>query len=434
MPLPAFKPPDAHADIPRSSSPPFPTDSTPTPVGNKLIVHNLPFDGPSAPVTTVKEAVMALLQRYPQLQKVMPVAAQRNNANYCYLKLDASISRTLIQPHPNLLHEWIQPLHEYNADWNIAWSPQKSKDRWAWVQVIGVGCNSDGSGEVTPDTKKEVVEYAISKGIAVLGSWSMPGKIGLILQTASQAQMFTISPIRICSLSRQVYAKLWNQVEIHYAFELLIPGFLHIDDSVVSRMDSYFHQQYPGAPDDPGFCSSRLEGDFYIFLMRDWETTAKVLMDHEKIAQDFKAHSLNPPMLVAAQSNEMTQISHNLASVSTILGQLSQNVTQIDYCMHAQHDETHYRILVMDSNCEIEKMEARLIWVDEGEKDAIKEKLKNMSKMRDEASEHLRAATNNVHILSTTSSAPAAPPVCPHSLRRPASTCHHLLHPLLSTK
>lgn len=333
------------------------------------------------------------------------------------------------------------------------------KQRPLGVQVIGVGCNSDGSGEVTPDTKKEVVEYAISKGIAVLGSWSMPGKIGLILQMASQAQMFTISPIRIRSLSRQVYAKLWNQVEIHYAFELLIPGFLHIDDSVVSRMDSYFHQQYPGAPDDPGFRSSRLEGDFYIFLMRDWETTAKVLTDHEKIAQDFKAHSLNPPMLVytynthglrsqsatteirsasvaldarfaafetrmdaklrgidmrvAAQSNEMTQISHNLASVSTILGQLSQNVTQIDYRMHAQRDETHYRILVMDSDREFEKMEARLAWVDEGEKDAIKEKLKNMSKTRDEASERLRAATNNVHILSTTSSAPAAPPGLP---------------------
>jgi hypothetical protein len=84
-------------------------------------------------------------------------------------------------------------------------------------------CNPDGSGEVTLEIKKEVVEYAVSKGVEVLGSWSMPGKIGLILQTASQAQMFTISPIRIRSLSRQVYAKLWNQVEIHYAFELLIP-------------------------------------------------------------------------------------------------------------------------------------------------------------------------------------------------------------------
>ncbi|KAF8218999.1 hypothetical protein L208DRAFT_1558677 [Tricholoma matsutake] len=367
MPIPAFKPPDARADIPCSCSPPFPTNSTPTPVGNELIVCNLPFDGPSAPVTTVKEAVMALLQRYPQLQKVMPVAAQHNNANYCYLKLDTSISRTLIQPCPGLLHEWIQPLHKYNADWNIAWSPQKSKDCCAWVQVIGVGCNFDGSGEVTLDTKKEVVKYAISKGIAVLGSWSMPRKISLILQMASQVK---------CSLSPP---------------SIFAP-------SLAKSM--------------PNFGTSSTSNILVLLRILAFAAAVwKVLTDHEKIAQDFKAHSLNPPMLiynynthglhsqsatteihsasvaldarfaafetcmdaklrgidmrVVAQLNEMTQISHNLASVSTILSQLSQNVTQIDYYMHAQHDKTHYRILVMDADHEIEKMEARLAWVDE---------------------------------------------------------------------
>jgi len=131
--LPPYQPPTVGFTNSRSNSPDFNSDSLNLPLGNELIIRNLPYDHPRAPVNAVNEAIDTLQIQFPTLQKVIAYSAKRENTNHCYVKLHPDITCNLTAPRPDLLYQWMEPLRTHNAEWNIAWSPQKEKDRWAWV-------------------------------------------------------------------------------------------------------------------------------------------------------------------------------------------------------------------------------------------------------------------------------------------------------------
>src|ERR1700683_2937141 len=159
-----YKPPDADPVTSQSNSPDFNYSSLNLPLGNELIVHNLPYDHPRMPLEAVKKAIETLHNQFPTLQKVMAYSARRENANHCYVTLHPDITGTLTSPHPDLLHQWGEPLRKFDAEWNVAWSPQKDKDRWAWVQVMNVGNGDDALGEVDIEVKREILDFAKLKG------------------------------------------------------------------------------------------------------------------------------------------------------------------------------------------------------------------------------------------------------------------------------
>jgi hypothetical protein len=135
----------------------------------------------------VNEAIDTLQIQFPALQKVVAYSAKRRT-QITAMSNCTQILLVHTAPRPDLLYQWMEPVCTYNAEWNIAWLPQKENDRWAWVQVMNVRNNNDALGEVDAEVKREIVGFVKSKGADVLSFWSFSGKIGLILHTASQAQ------------------------------------------------------------------------------------------------------------------------------------------------------------------------------------------------------------------------------------------------------
>ena len=92
--------------------------------------------------------------------------------------------------------------------------------------------------------------------------------------------------------------KPFQQIEIAWAFELMISGISSFNCTFTSYLDKYFASHYTRDGQSLLHSSRTVEEDFYCFVMFNWETTAAVLNDKVAFKATFSRMNLISPCLI----------------------------------------------------------------------------------------------------------------------------------------
>lgn len=284
-----------------TSLPPFappPASMTPTsekvryfaaPVGCDLIIRDVQPEDNLKTVEVVQHAIDLATKETDELTitfidgttlfKVEVMDSFRATDSYCYVTLAPAVATKDIHPRPDLLQPWIAQLQSLNDSWSVGWSPQKrGKDKALCLKATGASLE-------LPLSDRSKMAQTLKSALKDLGyptpfSWALTtGKgVGLKLQTRAIAQeLAKASPLTIPGFSHPIHFAPFRQIEPIYAFELVITGLSDLDPSFMSTLDAFFIS-YTTVDGETAFASSRYpQRGVYCFLLKDWQSTAKVL-------------------------------------------------------------------------------------------------------------------------------------------------------------
>src|SRR5882762_272102 len=306
-----------------------PVNSFVAPAGCELILRNPDKATDGSTIKLVKAAIADISANKEDV-KDLPLTvigtgsiAKDSNLSYCYVRLHPTTAALDTSPRPDLLWRWQPHLLQALQGWDVAWAPQKRwKDRSFWVRL-----SSPHHIDEADHTKfREAVEKTCKHAdYNVPSSFMMkPASVGVVMTTINDAKrLIEASSITLldCDPPFELSTAPFRQIDIVWAFELVIGGVGLYDCTFISYLDKYFTSQYT-RNDQSLLHSSRVtEEDFYCFVMFDWETTAKVLNDKEAFATAFGGINLVPPrLLYDVNSNSSFNQQANAASAIRAAG------------------------------------------------------------------------------------------------------------------
>src|SRR5882762_492695 len=334
-----------------------PVNSFVAPAGCELILRNPDKATDGSTIKLVKAAIADISANKEDV-KDLPLTvigtgsiAKDSNLSYCYVRLHPTTAALDTSPRPDLLWRWQPHLREALQGWDVAWAPQKRwKDKSFWVRL-----SSPLPIDEAEHTKfREAVDSSCKHaGYNTSSSFMMkPASVCVIMATISDAKRLVeaSSMVLDCEPPLELSTAPFRQINIAWAFELIIGGIGSFDSTFISYLDKYFASRYT-RNGQPLLHSSRVaEEDFYCFVMFDWETTAIVLNDKEAFTATFGGMNLVPPRLVYdvnsnssfnQRTNAATAIRAAGQDVSKDLENMSRKIEQMAKEMHMgfQHAE-----------------------------------------------------------------------------------------------
>ena len=325
--LPTYTPPSIspiRPPSPLSEGPGSLADALIAPAGCELILRN---PTPSQDVSTiklVKNAIAKISMETPDLA-MLPLdvigtgsPSRDSNSYYCYARLSPDVAALDTSPRPDLLWQWKDPLLETLPGWDVTWAPQKRwKDRKAWVRLTSEHHIEEGDQEAFVGAVERTCKAA---GYKITGSFFMkPASAGIVLSTTSEAErLVTASSIILeCDTPMPLSTSPFRQIDIAWAFELIIGCVAAYDVTFLSYLDKWFASHYRDASGTSLLHTACLvEENFYCFVMLDWKATAMVLQDHETFASHF-GPNLTPPRLLY-QVNSDSSFNQRTTTASAI--------------------------------------------------------------------------------------------------------------------
>jgi hypothetical protein len=300
------RPPDSPTKLPSYSAPSLNPIRSPSPLTGEL---NCPLNSFVAPAgcelilqnpnktSTLKLVTDALanicgnnteLKDFPLEAIGTGSPAKDSNLSYCYVRLHPTVAALDKSPRPDLLWRWQPHLLRALQGWDITWAPQKRwKDKTYWVRL-----SSPHPIEEDEHSRfREAVEGTCKRaGYDIILSFMMkPASVGVVMATVADAKhLIEATSITInCEPPLELSTAPFRQINIAWAFELVIGGVGSYDCTFTSYLDKYFASRYT-RDGQPLLHSSRVaEEDFYCFVMLDWEATAKVLNDKDAFSSAF---------------------------------------------------------------------------------------------------------------------------------------------------
>lgn len=306
--LPSYSAPSLNPIRPPSpltGDPDDPLNSFVAPAGCELILRNPDKAIDGSTIKLVKAALADISAKVDEVRG-LPLtvvstgsAGRDSNLSYCYVRLHPTTAALDTSPRPDLLWRWQPHLREALRGWDITWAPQKRwKDKSYWVRL-----SSPHQIDETEHTRfRDAVENSCKRaGYDTTSSFMMkPASVGVVMATVSDAKrLIEASSLSLdCEPPLELSTAPFRQIDIAWAFELIVGGIGSYDCTFTSYLDKYFASRYTHNG-QPLLHSSRVvEDEFYCFVMFDWETTAKVLSDKEAFAATFNGMNLVPPRLV----------------------------------------------------------------------------------------------------------------------------------------
>ncbi|KAF5312013.1 hypothetical protein D9619_003843 [Psilocybe cf. subviscida] len=279
--LPAFRPPSVKQQRPPSPTAVSSGSSTlKLPMGCELVVHNIEPTPTQNTREVIENALIHLAESNPLLKDI-PVHFHfhiRDVVSACTIKLRDDVARMDSVPRPDLLDLWKDALQQYKPDWDIHWAAS-SKDRKLWINVKGTYDADSPKVMNTLKTELGKMNYLISSSFVLKGTKT----ICLIMSTSRMAErLANRNNILIPSVSPQpLQFSSFKTVIPSYPFELAITGVEGYEATAALELDGHFSRTYCDNQGNTLWVASRFENGAYLFLMRDWEATARVLNDKE---------------------------------------------------------------------------------------------------------------------------------------------------------
>jgi hypothetical protein len=167
------------------------------------------------------------------------------NSYFCYARLSPDVAALNTSPRPDLHWQWKDPLLEALPGWDVTWAPQKRwKDRKAWVRLTSE-CHVEGGDQ---DAFIGAVERTCkSAGYKITGSFFIkPTSAGVVLSTVGKAEwLVAASSITLeCDTPIPLSISPFRQIDIAWAFELIIGGVATFDVTFLSYLDKWFASRY----------------------------------------------------------------------------------------------------------------------------------------------------------------------------------------------
>ncbi|KAJ6614765.1 hypothetical protein B0H10DRAFT_2221013 [Mycena sp. CBHHK59/15] len=264
-------------------------------------------------------------------KKIDPVpTVELKHTRRLYLRLAQSLVSLdpKAEPHTDLLHLWIEPLAALG--WAVHWAPQiEEKDKRMWVRV---GDMFDEPLVETADARKKYDKVITrlhahfdSSGLQTVNSFRSCS--GVIITFALPADVdAAVNECNIVFDSKTLPIYRVRQIEIGYAFELVIGGVAGVDPTAINNVISWF---------------ADFERDGESLL--DWASMADILTSTDRFSKELADYNLRPPQLLfrlnttaawkadSSATNEcdtdtktrLTTINVNLTAVSTLTSALS---------------------------------------------------------------------------------------------------------------
>ncbi|KAJ7843862.1 hypothetical protein B0H14DRAFT_2777912, partial [Mycena olivaceomarginata] len=203
----------------------------------------------------------------------------------------------------DLLNLWIAPLRELG--WEVQWAPQtEGKDKRMWTRVAGVFDEPvQDSSEARKKHDKVIVSmraFFDNSGLQTVNGFRSGN--GVIITFALPADVDTaVNNRTIVFESRTLHVYPVRQIEIGYAFELVIGGLGGVDPTAVNNIISWFAAFERELEGDTALAETRFapgERDYLIVSMKDWASTRQVLTSTDRFSKELADYSLRPPQLL----------------------------------------------------------------------------------------------------------------------------------------
>ncbi|KAJ7197671.1 hypothetical protein C8J57DRAFT_1637236 [Mycena rebaudengoi] len=328
------------------------------PAGNFLILRGVHTRGDRKidPVPTVAAKLVELRQDIPTLNNI-PVDivpfSTRDVSTSCYLKLAASLTSPdpKAEPRTDLLTIWSDAIIACTA-WEVAWAPQvEGKDKRMWLRVNDVFekdlVRSDTEQKKSDDkvitTFRDAFERENYQTVNAFRSGS-----GIIFTFAFPYDVDKAAHGRYISVGTATYpVHRVRQIEIDFAFELVVGGMAGIDPSAKQNICGWFaaFEQYGQSL----LLDTRTplgENDFLVIAMADWAATAAVLKSTERFTKELADYNLRPPQLLftlnstaAWKISTSSTITEGAEKVSSTIAALTRRVEATDRDARARDAE-----------------------------------------------------------------------------------------------
>src|SRR5882762_5316210 len=340
-----------------------PVNSFVAPAGCELILRNPDKATDGSTIKLVKAAIADISANKEDV-KDLPLTvigtgsiAKDSNLSYCYIRLHPSTAALDTSPRPDLLWRWQPHLLEALEGWDVTWAPQKHwKDKLYWVRLT-----SPQQIDETDHTRfREAVDGSCKRaGYNITSSFMMkPLSIGVIMATVADAKRLIEATLITldCEPPLELSTAPFRQIDVAWAFELVIGGISSYDCTFIYYLDKYLASCYSRNGQSLLHSSCVVEEDFYCFVMFDWETTSRVLNDKGEFTATFNGMNLVPPRLIYdVNSNSSFNLRANAASAIRATGQdvskdlenINRKIEQMAREMHVGFQHAEQRLTVI---------------------------------------------------------------------------------------
>jgi hypothetical protein len=133
---------------------------------------------------------------------------------------------------------------------------------------------------------REAVDSSCKRaGYNITSSFMMkPLSVGVVMATVADAKrLIEATSITLdCEPPLKLSTAPFRQINIAWAFELVIGGVSSYDCTFICYLDKYLASRYSRDGQSLLHSSRVVEEDFYCFVMFDWETTSRVLYHFDR--------------------------------------------------------------------------------------------------------------------------------------------------------
>jgi hypothetical protein len=144
-----------------------------------------------------------------------------------------------------------------------------------------------------------------------------PSSTGVVLSTVGKAErLLAAASITLeCDTPMQLSTSPFHQIDIAWAFELILGGVVAFNVTFISYLDKWFVSCFQDTSNSSLFHSTRfVEENYYCIVMHDWKATAKVPQDNKTFTSHFSPN-LTPPHLLYQVNIDLSFNQHNMAAM-----------------------------------------------------------------------------------------------------------------------